>query len=1413
MERVKRISANNVKTIAAAALLCLLLVCTAVMGAIGFKSALVSAEGEAGSAEWVEKYNRNIEDEITSLENSDLTGKSKIAISANGGWLTEFNEEVVVLDTSSRHQTIAAYTTAKASNEDSKNANDYAGNIGLYTVDDKFENTNGTYHAGLQIAIDNKDALLSFKIKHQSNIEWSFYARRGVLSDYYGQAYGNTTKVNEGGYQFRINQSGHSGNIRIARCYQDESDKWNSNVPVNSVWSTAPYNTYFKNNAADNDIITVTYGVVDNTDGTSATVYMKWYNETQDKLVFEYCENDSYGSKVQGYGNIKNGSVKNVFGIGFDTFAKDRIGKTTIGGAERPIVFDSDDGVEDITGGTEGELLSSVSLPSGYEWKNGNTLLKAGKNSYDAITTKTYEYYGQRTQEVTVPVSVTATAIDREAWAEEHNTNIEDMIPSLSDSDLTSGSKISIAGVSTYLDAFNDVKQISANTTLAAYTDKDETNDKNVNDYEGNIGLYVKANNGTNAGLQMIADGKDGLLSFKMKYRRGSEIRFFARRNNMNNWVGSIGAGGESGGYMFRVNAFGNNNVVRVDSYIHDGSTVNSTDWKLHVIGQKTLTTLMDDGDMIDVTYGIVDNIDGATTTVYMKIYDVTKDAVIYECCEIDEEASRVKGYNNVAAGTSKNVFAIVVCATADNTEFSTTIGGIERPIVVMTDAEVAGEYTEGDLLSSVTPPSGYTWKNPNTILSAGKNSYAANGSVSFTYYGGKQVNYSGECSVSVTANPINRAEWVEQYNRNIEDAITTLNDSDLTSRSKISIVGQGDAWVESFNTETKIGATRNQYVTAYTTAKTGTDDTKNANDYAGNIGMYTESKASAYNAAFNTSVHVSLGRNKDALLSFKLRYQSNVEWKLYARRDSMSSYGATEYSQQNQRSGYQFRINCFGTNKNVRVARCYTDNEGTFQSDKEVVSGLPMYNDTKFLNGKIADGDLITVTFGVVDNADGTSATVYMKWYNETTGAEVFEYCQTDPYASKLHRYDGVKNGTADNIFIIGSSSAPWKTTIAGVNAPISSEGAAYTVEDGEYTEGDLLSSVSLPSGYAWKNPVASIRQGTNEYDAVFTGTYYGGETYTQNCKVTVTAEAGEVYELKFVDENGVEVADSALIGVRVGKYTLPDANEITDPRGAFVGWFVGDKLCPAGYEIDVTEDMSVTVAEIEFGVSGAKMIKSGNSFAFCFEIEISTAQLEKLGSKAALKVSYGNSGEATVMQNNRFAQGNYTYVYASAEIARGDYNTEYAAMPYLTVNYDNGASENVYSQSDETFSVARAAKIALSATDISEQDKNYIASEYLDTVVELYREGEGNDAVFTVVTYQDGLERIRNYTVSNVSVNYDGGKYTVTLDVDIDTDSSVIPVTVYSGTHLSGDYSVERATVTSLTYADGIAHITFEA
>ena len=80
MERVKRISANNVKTIAAAALLCLLLVCTAVMGAIGFKSALVSAEGEAGSAEWVEKYNRNIEDEITSLENSDLTGKSKIAI-------------------------------------------------------------------------------------------------------------------------------------------------------------------------------------------------------------------------------------------------------------------------------------------------------------------------------------------------------------------------------------------------------------------------------------------------------------------------------------------------------------------------------------------------------------------------------------------------------------------------------------------------------------------------------------------------------------------------------------------------------------------------------------------------------------------------------------------------------------------------------------------------------------------------------------------------------------------------------------------------------------------------------------------------------------------------------------------------------------------------------------------------------------------------------------------------------------------------------------------------------------------------------------------------------------------------------------------------------------------------------------
>ena len=289
----------------------------------------------------------------------------------------------------------------------------------------------------------------------------------------------------------------------------------------------------------------------------------------------------------------------------------------------------------------------------------------------------------------------------------------------------------------------------------------------NANDYDGNLSFFSTDTSETVLWFDNQKTDKNTLISFNMNYdmkyadagERDPKFMIFSARNNTKT-AGIYDYNFAESNYAYKIYM----DYINLGISFRKGKTVltdtkgNSLEWSYQALLDEyndknpavVLENLLNDGDILNVTYGVYDvdkngsvvesgsSTAVANTVIYLKLYNVTGGYCAVEKKAVVAADGLVR--NDSFMGLMLSGPDIVQSKFYNRDAVS--IGGVNQPLFANLDFENAIRldkvYRAGTSASSIVLPTGLTAYDTDTVLVSGAN--ILKGFYEYEYYGEKNV-------------------------------------------------------------------------------------------------------------------------------------------------------------------------------------------------------------------------------------------------------------------------------------------------------------------------------------------------------------------------------------------------------------------------------------------------------------------------------------------------------------------------------------------------------------------------------------------------------------------------------------------------------------------------------------------------
>lgn len=602
----------------------------------------------------------------------------------------------------------------------------------------------------------------------------------------------------------------------------------------------------------------------------------------------------------------------------------------------------------------------------------------------------------------------------------------------------------------------------------------------------------------------------------------------------------------------------------------------------------------------------------------------------------------------------------------------------------------------------------------------------------------------------------------------NIEDVVSTYSDKS----SDILFGTRSDKGIFSYEKFNEVISSSSYNSALYTDASTNTtvgdSAIESTNKYKGNL---------SYSSDNSKGISFSVKVPKNTILSYRFTFNSKWVYSLsfgQSYRDINSNlcgmsdgYYATitPYTNADNLSKIypvvKERRALSDSTKDVTIIKNWTHAFCTTSSTSEDGQSI-----TKHTH-KIEDGEECTIIYGTYEKSDRSLDIVFI--LKNKTGDVVFDAEEVKSNSSKYtapdkdnvfyqypnseyvymgmtaqfntlyNKHYGYSSG--DSGYVSGNDLI-LNTSIAGIDRPIAQDVYNTTVSDKTYYEGDSAATVTLPSGYALEDNTATLAAGENNLAATYTISDYYGKEATVNCTVKVTAEDTNKVTLK--NSKGA-VIDTKYLKSSESTYTLitVDKDSGLTEGNTFVGWFdSNNNLYPAGYEMTITGDTELTLAEISFALDGAYLRVAENG-GMRYIAQLASDQKDAILAKSAWygvilpkdRIESDIASAITDSDKVKLTDGHVKVVdgqsngyFALTNILVSNYSRTFTATSYLEVSYNNDTTGKIFTETKDR-SVIEIAYAAYNSSDVSEDVKAFVKETYLEKVV-FITENEGSYA-----------------------------------------------------------------------------------
>ncbi|MBQ9756242.1 MAG: hypothetical protein IJV99_01440 [Clostridia bacterium] len=923
----------------------------------------------------------------------------------------------------------------------------------------------------------------------------------------------------------------------------------------------------------------------------------------------------------------------------------------------------------------------------------------------------------------------------------------------------------------------------------------------NVNDYAGNLSFFSTESVentvwfvNTNTNTPKV--DRNRVVSFRVNYEK--PMHLIARSKD----IASAVYGQDMKGYCIVLSG--------------SAASVYTSSSKGTLLTTYNFTNLAK-GDDLTITYGAYDvyDTDGTTVTgtnVYLDIYNNTKQAYVVEN----------KTYEGAADANSNaaNYMGVVIMYQSygwlNSTKEAVSFGGINEPLLASynTELTVKVDVNKQKTLADIDLPAGYSFKNSSQETANGVKVY--DGVISFDYYG----NATKDCKITVIG--VTNLEDITDDASDIFLSMESIPYLDNTPNKlhtqdvdgvdvvwgKFTTKGDGSTTTVTYPKVAGDGYLYGDYT--MTTNEDGTLSSTipyNANDYDGNVSVFTAQKANR-SSAINFDVN-----DANTILSFKMNYEKNRRVLIYARADKSDTTMLRSASQ----PIYYIYLDYSAISLYFKGASI----SGTSRKFADLLSVAKVKYPDAGLTELLTDGEVMTITYGMYDIVEGAETKTYF----------YFNVVNEDGYVVIDENYDVTAqektvNTARENNFMgvqtmLGGGpyyqSSLLPITFGGANAPLF---VNATVEGGlPGQKGSDIISI-LPEGYVLTDEAmnTTLAVGENTLSAVWTGEYYGNDSATSPATLTVIVEGVQV---TIKDMNGGEIS-SQTAG---GEFVLPTLERAK----TFLAYKVGDTLYKQGEKVTLTGDTIVTLYEIDMKVEekvSVRLANSENGFGgLRFTAKILTSDLTVLTAAGfevataivpldliedASMVRYGELSDTEIVED-------YTVAYFTiTDLNYHNYNREYAGRVAVKVG-----SEYVYSAtvSESAYTAALAAYGEDTAALINTGEGLYSAAnlaileEYVFGVIDLTYTVDGDQATVKY-TDENGLGEswfgLKGVTSATVEENI----LTVTAEIEVGAKAADLvadgnaPVIVRNSTNVS---AYKPATIDARSVQDGVLTITF--
>lgn len=1078
-------------------------------------------------------------------------------------------------------------------------------------------------------------------------------------------------------------------------------------------------------------------------------------------------------------------------------------------------------GIPQANADTTGE--TSPTLEIAYDYNKNATfsalktqLTELGYTATDSFEDTTEVLVGNTYQVTKDSASVTVTIVQPNV------TKVEEIVSNTSDVSLG------------YCDYIRDTwEQTGTHTgtyganTYGIYSTVTDDDD-NYNEYNGNISMSSTYN----APIGMILDNstKYGLVQFRTKIYKDSWYTFGLMRS-ASKYVFNYD-GNERGGYYLVVRD--QQTLIGKEYESKQKQTLQS--WKSFKFddGSNVIFTLGAYPKMVD---GVINNV------IYFKAE--MNDKVAFEYMILDNTPDKIYARPN------EDCTKIVLSLHDKSSPYGTPVllEGVDSPL--FTKTEELGDATVGSKVSMVELPEGWSFKDENQEVVYGENSVIVNA----PYYDNKTYEVTANINGVYKSTSLTLS-YNDYLGKNLSavslptgfafaDAdkdslvlvgektyVGTFTENELTTPASITLnvtapVAQKLESLVNKTSDVSVaigGSINNSFVDGKIVDDNGvvyitkSEDTNNANNYAGNISMYTSSTKGAGITLMNSA--------KYGIVQFNIDYYSGNQYTFASQRaHNYNDYGWAPGGA----GGYFFYLN----RNNASYYGCYQSSSNSTKG--YLTTGLP---------SKIDDGEMMTITYGMYPVIkDGAHAT-YMYLKCEVGGTQVFVNEYYDTNVSNLY----VSSNLANHFLIAVAGSNP--VTIEGVDKPLI-DGTYNATLNTECVEESELSLIALPNDYAWADNTATngkVAYGVTDYNATYSFTYNG-----KDCTIpviitlsNVKAQARTVAQF-YVDGNHIttlsgKVSDSAVLNFVDVQYSISDT--------VAIGWLAEidgvKKLYPLDYEWTVIEEANLTfnLATVDFKVYNGASIRTQTTDEYAGGLRfLAMYNSEDMANyQAFIKNAYGvivPSNDPTYFANGAFTTdalaknggdmlktSAYTYedvhfasdyseygfyTFAISNIKYHNYNRQFAAVNYIVIEYADGTTKDILSNYIErsVYDVAVSTMIDEEHPfeDSYSEDAQATIKGYVANVIELEFDGTELNAYDI-----NDLGLVKPY--ESITVEYADNNVTLTLTVDAQSilateeENAYAPVVIND---FSSGTSVLKYYQAKLVYNDGTATITF--